>query len=160
MKTVLFVGAGRHQRRAIRQARERGLRVVAVDRNPDALGFEEADGRVVVVPQRLRYRLPILAILGVAACLCDIVLEALCQVNKVRRDHEDDRAAVLGVSASHMSLLTSVLRSVCSAHASQARVRACTSLAQHANASRVKALVTQRPPHRSGREGFPHPVPQ
>lgn len=42
-KTVLFVGAGRHQRRAIRQARERGLRVVAVDRNPDALGFQEAD---------------------------------------------------------------------------------------------------------------------
>ena len=29
MKTVLFVGAGRHQRRAILQARERGLRVVA-----------------------------------------------------------------------------------------------------------------------------------
>lgn len=42
-KTVLFVGAGRHQRRAIRQGRERGLRVVAVDRNPEALGFEEAD---------------------------------------------------------------------------------------------------------------------
>jgi biotin carboxylase len=42
-KTILFVGAGRHQRRAIRQARERGLRVVAVDRNADALGFEEAD---------------------------------------------------------------------------------------------------------------------
>ena len=42
-KTILFVGAGRHQRRAIRYARERGLRVVAVDRNPDALGFAEAD---------------------------------------------------------------------------------------------------------------------
>jgi biotin carboxylase len=48
VKTVLFVGAGRHQRRAIRQARERGLRVIAVDRNPDALGFAEADARVVV----------------------------------------------------------------------------------------------------------------
>ena len=43
MKSVLFVGAGRHQRRAIRYARERGLRVVAVDAKPDALGFEEAD---------------------------------------------------------------------------------------------------------------------
>jgi biotin carboxylase len=42
-KTILFVGAGRHQRRAIRQARDRGLRVVAVDRNAEALGFEEAD---------------------------------------------------------------------------------------------------------------------
>ena len=38
MKTVLFVGAGRHQRRAILRAKELGLRVVAVDRNPDALG--------------------------------------------------------------------------------------------------------------------------
>lgn len=43
MKTVLFVGAGRHQRYAIAQARERGLRVVAVDRNPDAPGLEAAD---------------------------------------------------------------------------------------------------------------------
>ena len=43
MKTVLFVGAGRHQRRAILQAREQGLRVVAVDRNPDALGLQVAD---------------------------------------------------------------------------------------------------------------------
>src|SRR2546423_13541693 len=41
--TVLFVGAGRHQRRAIRRARELGLRVVAVDRNADALGLGEAD---------------------------------------------------------------------------------------------------------------------
>jgi biotin carboxylase len=41
--TVLFVGAGRHQRRAIRQARDLGLRVVAVDRNPDAPGLAEAD---------------------------------------------------------------------------------------------------------------------
>ena len=38
MKTVLFVGAGRHQRRAILRAKELGLRVAAVDRNADALG--------------------------------------------------------------------------------------------------------------------------
>ncbi|HVM68427.1 MAG TPA: ATP-grasp domain-containing protein [Gaiellaceae bacterium] len=43
MSTVLFVGAGRHQRRAILRARELGLRVVAVDRNPDAVGLAEAD---------------------------------------------------------------------------------------------------------------------
>jgi biotin carboxylase len=42
-KTVLFVGAGRHQRRAILYAQERGLRVVAVDRNPDAPGLQTAD---------------------------------------------------------------------------------------------------------------------
>ena len=48
MKTVLFVGAGRHQRRAIQRAKELNLRVAAVDRNPDALGLKEADiARVV-----------------------------------------------------------------------------------------------------------------
>jgi biotin carboxylase len=41
--TVLFVGAGRHQRRAIARARELGLATVAVDRNPDAPGLAEAD---------------------------------------------------------------------------------------------------------------------
>jgi biotin carboxylase len=47
-RSVLFVGAGRHQRRAILRARELGLRVVAVDRNPDALGLQEADVAEVV----------------------------------------------------------------------------------------------------------------
>jgi biotin carboxylase len=42
-ETVLFVGAGRHQQRAIRRAKELGLRVVAVDRNPEAPGLAEAD---------------------------------------------------------------------------------------------------------------------
>ena len=48
MKTVLFVGAGRHQRRAIQRAKELGVRVVAVDRNPDAPGLAEADIAKVV----------------------------------------------------------------------------------------------------------------
>ena len=48
MTTVLFVGAGRHQRRAIAQARARGLRVVAVDRNAEAPGLAEADVAEVV----------------------------------------------------------------------------------------------------------------
>jgi biotin carboxylase len=43
VKTVLFVGAGRHQRRAIARARELSLRTVAVDRNPEAPGLVEAD---------------------------------------------------------------------------------------------------------------------
>jgi len=43
MKTVLVVGAGRYQRAVIRRARELGLRVVAVDRNPDAPGLSLAD---------------------------------------------------------------------------------------------------------------------
>jgi len=47
-KTILFVGAGRHQRRAILQARDLGLRVVAADRNPEAPGLAEADVAEVV----------------------------------------------------------------------------------------------------------------
>jgi biotin carboxylase len=48
VKTVLFVGAGRHQRHAIRRAKEMGITVAAVDRNPDALGLQEADVARVV----------------------------------------------------------------------------------------------------------------
>ena len=48
MTTVLFVGAGRHQRRAIEQARARGLQVAAVDRNADAPGLAAADVAEVV----------------------------------------------------------------------------------------------------------------
>jgi biotin carboxylase len=48
VKTVLFVGAGRHQRRAILRAKELGLRVAAVDRNADAPGLQEADIAKVV----------------------------------------------------------------------------------------------------------------
>jgi biotin carboxylase len=43
VRTVLFVGAGRHQRRAILQAKSLGLRVAAVDRNADAPGLKDAD---------------------------------------------------------------------------------------------------------------------
>src|ERR1043165_1226801 len=46
--TVLMVGAGRHQRRAIERARELGLRVVAVDRNAEAPGLAAADEGEVV----------------------------------------------------------------------------------------------------------------
>ena len=46
--TVLFVGAGRHQRQAIERSREHGLRVVAVDRDAEAPGLAAADvGEVV-----------------------------------------------------------------------------------------------------------------
>jgi len=47
-KTVLFVGAGRHQRRAILRAQELGVRVVAVDRNEAAPGLAVADVAEVV----------------------------------------------------------------------------------------------------------------
>jgi biotin carboxylase len=43
MKSVLFVGAGIHQRRAIEQARAAGLRVIAVDGDSGAPGLVVAD---------------------------------------------------------------------------------------------------------------------
>jgi biotin carboxylase len=43
MSTVLFVGGGRHQRRAIQRVQELGHRVVSVDRNAEALGLRAAD---------------------------------------------------------------------------------------------------------------------
>jgi biotin carboxylase len=48
MKTVLFVGAGLHQRRAIEYARMRDLRVIAVDGNEDAPGLLLADAGEVL----------------------------------------------------------------------------------------------------------------
>jgi biotin carboxylase len=42
-EAVLFVGAGRHQRRALQRVKELGARVVAVDRNADAPGLDVAD---------------------------------------------------------------------------------------------------------------------
>jgi biotin carboxylase len=43
MKTVLVLGAGRHQRAAIRRAKELGYRVVAIDGNPNAVAQGDAD---------------------------------------------------------------------------------------------------------------------
>jgi biotin carboxylase len=48
VQTILFVGAGRHQQRAIERARELGLRTVAVDRSPEAVGLGVADVPEVV----------------------------------------------------------------------------------------------------------------
>ena len=48
MKTVLVLGAGRHQRSAIVRAKELGFRVVAIDGNPKAVAQQDADGFEVV----------------------------------------------------------------------------------------------------------------
>jgi biotin carboxylase len=48
VRTLLFVGAGRNQRRAIERVRELGVRVVAVDRNPEAPGLALADAAEAV----------------------------------------------------------------------------------------------------------------
>jgi len=46
--TVLLVGAGRHQRRAIARAQQLGFRVAAVDRNAEAPGLAAADVAEVI----------------------------------------------------------------------------------------------------------------
>ena len=48
MQTVLLVGAGRHQRRAVHRAHELGFEVVAVDSKPDAAALPLADHGYVV----------------------------------------------------------------------------------------------------------------
>jgi biotin carboxylase len=48
VQTVLFIGAGRHQRRAIARARELGLRAAAIDGDPTASGLALADVSDVV----------------------------------------------------------------------------------------------------------------
>ena len=45
---MLFVGAGRHQRRALSRLKELGVRLVAVDKSPDAPGLGLADVSEVV----------------------------------------------------------------------------------------------------------------
>jgi biotin carboxylase len=69
MKTVLVVGAGRFQRAVIRHARELGLRVVAIDGNPDAPGLRLADVPRVVDFARLETVLEQLADLEIDGVL-------------------------------------------------------------------------------------------
>jgi biotin carboxylase len=79
----LFIGAGRHQRRAIERARELGLRVAAVDRNPDALGLRVADeGRVVDFsnPERMLAAVRDLQIDGVLTVAADSAVPVVAAV--------------------------------------------------------------------------------
>ncbi len=75
MKTVLFVGAGRHQRNAILRAKELGLRVLAVDRNGSAPGLAEADLRFVVDFSDVE---------GVLAAVADVELDGVLTVSADR----------------------------------------------------------------------------
>jgi biotin carboxylase len=83
VKTVLFVGAGRHQRRAIQRAKELGLRVAAVDRNPEALGLAEADvARVVdyADPRAVLKALGRLKVNGVLTVSADSAVPAVAAI--------------------------------------------------------------------------------
>jgi len=74
-KTVLFVGAGRHQRRAIRRAKELGLRVAAVDGTPGAPGLAEAD-----VPRVVDFS----DVEGVLAAVADVELDGVMTISADR----------------------------------------------------------------------------
>jgi len=47
-KTIMFIGAGKYQLSGIEKAKDLGLKVVAIDRDPNASGFEVADVPVVL----------------------------------------------------------------------------------------------------------------
>lgn len=47
MKTILFIGAGPAQAVGIALGKQLGFRVLAVDRNPDAVGFAVADQQII-----------------------------------------------------------------------------------------------------------------
>jgi biotin carboxylase len=79
----LFIGAGRHQRRAIERAQELGLRVAAVDRNSEALGLRVADeGRVVDFsnPERMLAAVRDLQIDGVLTVAADSAVPVVAAV--------------------------------------------------------------------------------
>ena len=42
-KTIMFIGAGKYQLPGIEKAKEIGLKVIAIDRDPDAPGLKVAD---------------------------------------------------------------------------------------------------------------------
>ena len=48
MKKVLVIGAGFLQDFVIRKAKDMGYRVLAVDANPEAVGFDHADEHAVI----------------------------------------------------------------------------------------------------------------
>ena len=98
MTTVLFVGAGRHQRRAIVRARELGHRVVAVDRNPDAAGLAEADAAEVVDFVNVEGRMTagrLAELTGLTTGAITGVIDRLEKAGFVRRERDDsDRRKV------------------------------------------------------------------
>jgi biotin carboxylase len=79
----LFIGAGRHQRRAIERAQELGLRVAAVDRNSEALGLQVAnEARVVDFsnPERVLAAIRNLQLDGVLTVAADSAVPVVAAV--------------------------------------------------------------------------------
>ena len=85
MSAVLFVGAGRQQRAAIVQARERGLHVVAVDPDPHAPGLAHADASEVaeiVEPDAIEEIARRYAVAGVLTIALDVAVPVAAAVTE------------------------------------------------------------------------------
>jgi biotin carboxylase len=147
-RTVLFVGAGRHQRRAILRAQELGLRVAAVDRNPDALGLREADvARVVdfsdadaVLRATARLRLD-----GVATVSADRAVPVVAAVAEARG------LPGIGVETAHlMTHKVAMRRRLAEAGVPQPRFAAVRTLAERRRAAEEVGFPAVLKPADSG----------
>jgi biotin carboxylase len=152
MKTVLFVGAGRHQRRAILHAKERGLRVAAVDRNADAPGLKEADIAKVVdfadvdAVLKATARLKIDGVLTVSADRAVPVVAAVAEARGLPG---------IGVQTAHlMTHKVAMRRALADAGVPQPRFAALRSLGErHRAAAEVGFPAVLKPADSGGQRG-------
>jgi biotin carboxylase len=151
-KTVLFVGAGRHQRRAIAHAKSMGLRVAAVDRNADAPGLQEADLAKVVdfadvdAVLKATARLKLDGVLTVSA---DRAVPVVAAVAEARR------LPGIGVQTAHlMTHKVAMRRRLAEAGVPQPRFAAIRSLSErHRAAHEVGFPAVLKPADSGGQRG-------
>ncbi len=147
-RTVLFIGAGRHQRRAILRAQELGLRVAAVDRNPDAPGLEVAD-----IPRVVDFADADAVIAGVADLEFDGVLTVSADraVPVVAAVAEARGLPGIGVAAAHlMTHKVAMRRALADAGVPQPRFAAIRSLAERHLAAKEVGFPAVLKPADSG----------
>lgn len=153
MPTVLFVAAGRHQRRAIERARELNLRVLAVDRNPDAPGFAAAHEAIVADFSNLDGLLEALAglrfdgVLTVASDRAVPVVAALAEARELPG---------IGVATAHlMTHKVAMRRALAEAGVPQPRFAALRILSErHRAVSQVGFPAVLKPADSGGQRGI------
>jgi biotin carboxylase len=152
VRTVLFVGAGRHQRRAIQRAKELGLRVAAVDRNPDALGLAEADvARVVdyADPPAVLRKIGRLKVDGVLTVSADSAVPAVAAIA--------ERLGLPGIGAETAHLMThkvAMRRRLADAGVPQPRFAALRKLSErHRALDEVGVPAVLKPADSGGQRG-------
>jgi biotin carboxylase len=151
--TVLFVAAGRHQRRAIERARELNLRVLAVDRNPNAPGFEAAHEAIVADFSNLDGLLEALAGLrfdGVLTVASDRAVPVVAAVAEARE------LPGIGVETAHlMTHKVAMRRALAEAGVPQPRFAALRILSErHRAVSQVGFPAVLKPADSGGQRGI------